>query len=301
MKRFAAILLALLLCAAAFPAGAQEMATYSDAVYSFQYPASWKRGTANDGSIVLEISSQSAILTFAIINDLVTFTGDEETDAPLIENQITQYSGKSLSLDGSYELLTVGEMHGFRAFGKWAKKMPAEMIYLSDGAHLMCFVFAGEAAIAAEGDLLSTVVPQGGLGAGDSGKAGYALWQGKGYSLLYPEGYGVMEQNTGVVFMNAESKDNFIMARTYSLDQNYTDALAPLIAQTYLPKSTKVEAAAEMTEIAGRKVALIAGDSASGPLRFYVLGSGRTALALLIIGENAISYAEDVVASVTFE
>ena len=46
---------------------------------------------------------------------------------------------------------------------------------------------------------------------------------------------------------------------------------------------------------------MIRGDLESGPMAFYVVGQGRTALALMFMGAGALSYAEDIIASIVFE
>jgi len=279
---------------------AEDVAEYRDSVYSFQYPASWKQGVAKDGSIVLEIpGTVDGVITFAIVTDLVSFTGDEAADVPAIDSMITQYSGKNLALNGDYELLKVGVLQGFRAFGQWAGSQSARMVCMTDGGHLVSFVLIGDTAIAAETALLESVVTF--EAALTAGGAGYSLWHGQGYTLAYPEGYGTLEQNTGTVFMNPMMKDNMILARTYVLDTAYTDNLAPSIAQTYLPKSTHVEGAPEMTQIGDWSAAVIRGATASGPLEFYALGSDQTALVLLFMGDDAVTHAAAVVASVSFE
>ena len=276
------------------------MTTYQDAVYSFRYPSSWKQGTANDGSIVLEIpGSSDGVLTFGIVTDLFRFTGDEETDAPMIQDYIQQYSGKSLSFTGEYELVRYGALQGFRAFGSWGGKQDARMIFVTDGGHMIFFALIGESAIAEEEAMLSSVVTFGGNET--TAQSGYKTWQGAGFTVCYPEGYGTMEQTTGTVFVDAGKTDQIIMARTYSLDADYSDALAPHIASAKLPKSTHVEATPEMEQVGGRNAAVIRGDTASGPMAFYVVGQGRMALALLFIGDDALGYAVDVVASVVFE
>ena len=91
------------------------------------------------------------------------------------------------------------------------------------------------------------------------------------------------------------------MARTYSLITAYSSEQAPSIAKAKLPKSTGVQAEPQMTRVGDWDAAVITGDTKAGPMAFYVIGSGRTALALMFLGEEAISHAETVVASVVFE
>ena len=303
MKRFLTILCVLALltaCCAISVSAAENSATYRDAVYSFRYPASWKQSTASDGSIVLEIpGSSDGVLTFAIFTDLIRFTGDEETDAPAIQSLLAEYSGKNLSFTGEYELASYGALQGFRATGHWTGKKDAIMVCGTDGGHLVSFVLIGDRAIAEEAALMESVVTFD--NSGTDAKEGYKTWQGKGYSLLYPENYSTLEQTTGIVFLNKDKTNQIIMARAYSLDMDYSDALALTIAADRLPKSTNLEAKPEMEQIGGRNAAVIRGDTDTGPTGFYVVGQGRTAQALLFMGEEALSHAEDIVASVVFE
>ena len=91
------------------------------------------------------------------------------------------------------------------------------------------------------------------------------------------------------------------MARTYNLDMDYTDSMAAYIASAALPKSTKVEANAEMVEIGGRNAAVITGTVSGSPMAFYVIGSGKTILALLLTGEESCGMAEHLIGSVEFK
>ncbi len=303
MKRFLAILCVLVLatvCCLSAACAEENLATYQDNVYSFKYPASWKQGTAKDGTVVLELpGGTDGVLTFAIVTDLIRFTGDEEADEPFIKSVIEQYSGKSLSFTGEYEPVRFGDLLGYRAYGKWGGTQDAHMIYVTDDGHSVVFTLIGESAIAEEAALLESVVTS----ATDetATQNGYKTWKGAGFSLFYPEGYGSLEQSTGTVFLDAAKQDQIIMVRSYTLDSDYTDALAPSVASAYLPKSTKVEAAPVMEQIGTWNAAVIRGDTASGPLAFYVIGKDRTALALLFIGNDALGYSEDSVASVVLE
>jgi hypothetical protein len=303
MKRFLTILCALALlaaCGAVTVYAQEDPATYRDAVYSFRYPASWKQGTAKDGSIVLEIpGTGDGVISFAIFTDLIRFTGDEETDAPTIQNLLAEYSGKNLSFTGEYELVRYGALQGFRAPGRWAGKQDACMICAADGGHLVSFVLIGKRAIAEEAALLESVVTFD--NGGTDTKEGFKTWRGKGYSLLYPENYSTLEQTTGVVFVDRDRSSQIIMARTYALNEDYSDALAPSIASQRLPKSTGLKAEPEMERFGGRNAAVIRGNADTGPIAFCVVGEGRTALALVFMGEEALSHAPDIIASVEFE
>ena len=122
-------------------------------------------------------------------------------------------------------------------------------------------------------------------------------WENAVFALDYPSHYSMLDQGTGVAFVNPDNPNSIIMAKNYNLDVEYTDELAPVIAANALPKSTKLEPNAEMTEIGGRKAALIQGEVSGGAFSFYAIGSGRTALVLMFMGEEACGMAEHVIQS----
>lgn len=306
MKRIFVFCIALILIFAA-GALAEGTAEYRDALYAFRYPASWSCDTAPNGDIILgSPDGKSAVLTFAGINELLSFTGDARTDAPAIESYISTYGGKNLALTGEYTLTQSGGLRGFRAPGSWrATGQEAVMLLLTGDGLLVGFVLVGDGAIALEADFLASVELLGGTSAESA--EGFLHWEGAAFSENHPEGalfaldypahYGALEQTTGVVFINPGDPNCIIMARGYTLDFDYSDAVAPGIAASALPKSTGVEPNAEMVKIGGKNAAVIRGAVSTGPMAFYVIGGGRTALALLFTGEEACDMAERVIAS----
>lgn len=72
------------------------------------------------------------------------------------------------------------------------------------------------------------------------------------------------------------------------------------IAKAKLPKSTHVKADPKMMRVGDWNAAVITGNTKAGPMAFYIIGSGRTALALMFLGKEAIGHAEKVLGSVTF-
>ena len=276
---------------------AEETAEYRDALYAFRYPASWSCDTADNGDIVLGSPDRdSAVLTFALISDLYVFTGDSEHDAPLAEDWITSYSGKNLALSGEYTLMQSGELRGIRALGSWrATGQEAVVLLLSGNRHLIGFVLVGDAAIALEQDFMDSVELLGDAPAEST--EGYMRWENPVFALDYPSHYSMLDQGTAVAFINPDDPSCIIMAKAYSLDVEYSDTLAPVIAANALPKSTKVEPNAEMTVIGGRNAAVIRGTVSAEPMAFYAIGSGRTALVLMFTGEEACALAEHVISS----
>ena len=297
MKKTLAVLLAVLLVSLAAAAPAEEMKEYRDNVYAFRYPASWSQDTSSSGDIVLlSPGGKEAVLTFALLSDVWHFTGDAEADAPTIEDYISSYGGKNLQMNGEYELIQSGELHGFRAPGSWRSTgQAAVMLLLSSGTHIVGFVLVGDGAIALEQDFLGSVELLGGTQTGIA--EGFKHWEDELFSLDYPENYLMMGQETGVVFGNPEKTNCIIMARSYSLNYDYDDSMAVSMVATALPKSAKVEANAETIEIGGKNAAVIRGTVSDGPMEFYLFGSGRTAVAMMFLGEEACGMAETVIGS----
>lgn len=303
MKRLLSAFAALLLIAALLPASAAgKTAEYKDEIYSFRYPAAWKRGTAKDGTVTLRIpGGNDGVMTFAITTDILHLTGNAGQDEPLIKQYISGVKINGLRLDGTYETLEQNGLPGFRAFGKVDGKYRVELVVLTGKGSMVAFIFIGEKAIAEEGTILSSLSVTDRMKDEETGNADYKRWKGGGFSLLYPKDYGAMEQQSGTVFIEMKGKKDTIMARTYSLNTAYSREQAPSIAKAKLPKSTGVQAEPQMTRVGDWDAAVITGDTKAGPMAFYVIGSGRTALALMFLGEEAISHAETVVASVVFE
>ena len=301
VKRLFAIVL-LLVMAFNSSATAEEMAEYADNMFSFKYPATWDHGVADNGDIVLTSpDGKNAILAFALIVNFeaLQFAGDEDKDAPIAENYISQYGGKNLELNGEYDFIESGEMKGFRAYGKWRETgQDATMVVLTGEDHMVGFVMVGTDAVALEDELLSSVELLGDIETPD--QEGLTTWKGGQFSISYPNNYGVMDTGTGVAFINSDDVNNIIMVRAYTLDVEYTDDLAPAIAAAYLPKSTHVAAEPEMVEVGDRNAAVIRGELDAGPMEFYVLGEGRTALAVFLTGEESVGMAESIVTSAEF-
>ena len=301
-KAVVSVLLAVMLLLNLPLAFAAHTAEYRDDVFSFRYPASWNQRKAKDGSLLLEVPGRqdSGIQAFSITTDLMALTGDEETDKPAIQDLIKnqQNSKSKLKLSGEYEMLQYGALKGFRALGTWAGSIKAQQVYLSDGAHMLVFRFIGDAVLEEQENILSSVVVNN--AEKPLARDGYMLLERKNYSLLYPENYNMLEQDTGIAFID-KTKGNTIMVRVRTLDTDYTEALASSLAIKYLPKSTKVEAKPEMVTVGPWRAALISGQTGSGPLAFYALGSGRTVLLVLFLGQDALTHTEAVFNSLTIK
>ena len=306
MKRIISLLLIAALFLLPVPGTAEGTAEYSDSAYSFRYPSNWTQRLDYDGSVILELpGTQDSVISFAIINDMLQFTGDEAADTALAERIVSQYTaenaqenGKHTVLSGEYELVTRGNLRGIRAKGTWTLSgEELVMIMLTGESHLVAFQLNGPEAIALEDELLDSVELAGGLDASSAGD-GFVRWDGAEYAVLYSAHYRTMETATGIMFANPDDPSNVIAVRTYALDYDYEDSMAPLMASALMPKSAKVTADPEVMQIGGRTVACIRGDIESGPLAYYLFGEGRTLYVVLLSGTEATGMGGEIVASV---
>lgn len=284
MRMLAFFVLVLILCAGA---SAEEMARYRGDMFSFQYPATWKQGVSDKGDIVIEApDGQNGILAFA-----VTYTGDAHTFA---EQYLSLYGGTNFEPGEQYEAISSACMNEIRIPGKWRKgDLDAEMVIMTGESHQIGFLIVGADALALEDLLLSSVELL-----GNAGLSGDNVWQGDRFSIVCPHGYDVMDSGTAIVFVDPDDTGNLVAVRAINLDVDYFDELAPAIAGIYLPESANLEHAPEMTRIGGRNAAIIRGDTDAGPLAFYVIGSGKTALAVMLMGEKTIDMAEEIISSI---
>ena len=294
-RLFALVLvLAITLCTAAF---AEDCQTYSDELYRFDYPSGWMLQKANNGDIVIASpNGVNGIITFALNTNLFRFVDENGPITAAIESVINQYNGANLSLDGNYELISAGSLQGFRAEGKWtATGHDAVMLILAGENRLIGFVLVA-GAVTLEHMVLDSVTPL--YEEQTAAEDGLLAWSCPQFSMRYPEQYGLMEQSAGVVFMDPQSPNNLIMARAYSLDFTYSDSMAPVIAASKLPQSTHVEAEPVMEQVGDRQVAVIRGELDAGPLSFYVLGNGQTAVAVMFTGAECVQLAEKILMTV---
>ena len=277
MKRtWCVLFLVLLTFSALTGALSEETAQYSDRFYSFRYPASWNQGVAYDGTIILEIpGTGSGVMTYAAVSEVFGYTGDPESDAALAESVIAEFTaekarekGKNTALSGEYELIQVGDMRGFRAPGTWLSSGSSiVMIQLTCDDHLVSFSLIGGEAIAMEDALLNSVE----LKPLDEtvSSEGFLLWQGDLFEFSYPENfskldYGMKDQAEVILLANMADTSNLLMARTYPLDYDYADDYAAIFASSLLPKSTGIDAEAEMLRCGDWNTAVIKGEVDAG-------------------------------------
>lgn len=305
MKRMITVLLIAAMIFILVPGLAEDTTEYSDSAFRFRYPSNWTQRLDYDGSVILELpGTQDSVIAFALISNLIQFAGDEATDATLAEQIVSQYTeeyaqenGKHTVLNGEYELISRGDLRGFRAKGTWTLSgADLVMIILTGENHLVAFQLNGPEAIALEEELLGSVELLGGLDT--SAADGFLRWDGTEYTVIYPENYKVMESATGVMFANAEDPNNLFAVRTYSLNYDYEDNMAPQLASGLMPKSAKVTAEPQTKQIGGRSMAVIEGDTSAGPLAYYLFGQGRTVYVVLLSGEEAVGMGEQIAASV---
>lgn len=299
MKNILSIVLICALLCAAF-VSAEELAEYRDDVYSFRYPASWDLQTADNGDIVLlSPDEQNGVITFCVITDLISFTGDPAADEASVQAMISGYSGNSLSLNGTYDSLVLGDLAGFRAYGSWSGALDAAMVVLTGNKRMISFVMIGDQALALEETLLDFLTLPDIETA--QGAEGFLRWDTALFSIDYPENYGALDPGAGMAFVNYADPSNIIMARTYTLDFEFRSEYAQSVAASVLPSSTGVKAEPVLIRIGGRDAAVIKGTVSGGPMEFYVIGSGYTWMALLLTGEEACSMAETLIRSVEFK
>lgn len=174
------------------------------------------------------------------------------------------------------------------------------MVVLTGKDHLVGFIMVGAKALALEDALLSSVELKGDIDTSDEN--GWLSWQGARFSVAYPKDYAVMDSGTAVMFGDPNGSGNLIAVRAYDLNVEYSDNIAPAVAAAYLPKSTHIGAEPEMVTMGGRNAAVIRGDVNGKALAFYIVGRGRTALGIMLMGETAVEMAENIVmsAEITF-
>ena len=305
MRKTMAILLCLALLFAAICGLAEETTEYRDSAYSFRYPSNWTQRLDYDESVILELpGTNSSVITFAMLNNLLSFTGNEPTDRVLADAVISGYSeeaarekGKNTTLNGKYDLIERNGMHGIRAYGTWLLSgEDLVMVLLTGDNHLVAFQMNGPEAIALEDELLDSVVLLGSLDSSESQE--WKRWEDKSFTLRYPTHYNAAESSTGVLLANPDGSGNVMAARVYDIDYDYSDNMAPQLAKSLLPKSAKIDADPVTEEIGGRTTAVIRGKIESGDLVYYLFGSDRKVFVLLATGEEAVTLAEQVVASV---
>ena len=235
---------------------------------------------------------------------MLTFSGDEAADRALADSFVSGYTeeyalanGKHTVLNGTYDLIEHDGMHGIRAYGTWLLSgEDLVMVLLTGNDHLVAFQLNGPDAIALEDELLDSVELLGSLDSSVSEDRKH--WDCADYSLDYPAHYGASESTTGVMFANPDGSGNVMAARAYDIDFDYSDDLASALATQLMPKSAKIDTEPVLEQIGGRTTAVIRGDIDGGSLAFYLFGSGRKIFVLMVIGDEALSLAESVAASV---
>ena len=166
--------------------------------------------------------------------------------------------------------------------------------------HLVAFVFVGDEAIAgAEGILASVEFASVETVASSES---FLRWEGDLFAFDFPDNYarvdyGLKDRSEVILFADPEDTSNILMARTYPLSTEYDDAYAAAYASSLLPKSTKIEAEPEMLSCGEWNAAVITGEIETGPLAFYVTGSGNTLLAVLFMGEEIVGMSREIMAS----
>ena len=204
-------------------------------------------------------------------------------------------------LSGEYELIDLGNIHGFRAPGTWLTGgFDLIMMQFTYDNHLFAFVFVGNEAIAHADRILASVEFTSVETVVSS--ESFLRWEGDLFAFDFPDhyariDYGLKDKSEVIIFANPEDTSNILMARTYPLSYEYDDAYAAAYASSLLPKSTKMDAEPEMLRCGDWNAAVLTGEIESGPLAFYVIGSGNTLLAVIFMGEEIIGLSQEIMAS----
>lgn len=302
LRRTLSLLLAALLLLGLLPAQAEKMAEYKDKVYGFQYPFEWKLESTEVGVMLLRIpdSPGNEIQTFGFRTDVVVLTGDEKTDEPVIKNMLAPHRGgtqSKLVIGEKVEMLNLGELRGFRAFGMEAGERKAEIVFLSNGARLISFTFIGDKALAVQESILSslTLVEE----EASSDKEGYLAFSKDRYTIIYPEGYGTMEEAQDMRFKSKTIKGNTI--DIMMLDQQFSEAYALRLVSSIPPDPGMEKPEPQMVQIGSWNTARVSLQTSRGPRAVYVLGTGKAVMFLIFTGEDAVQHAETMIASITIE
>lgn len=304
MKRTVCLLLIILLiCAPACFAAAEDRATYSDDAYSFTYPAFWRQGYADDGSVILSVpGTDGGVITFALLTNLIDMSG--EAGIAYMENLISGYDGSSggLALNGSYEAYSINDLQGYVAQGTYSGGQDAELLVLSDGGCFVCFMLIGSDAISERDSIAASIVTNAAPPAAEAGD-GFLMWQGDGYSVKYPDSYQVMNSGSAVMFTNETDAANnsIFMVKSISLNYAYSDDIACDVASLTIPKSAQIDTDPEMVQVGGWNAALIRGALTDGTaMDYYVTGSGNTVMVFTFLGET-VSMADEIISSLSIE
>lgn len=309
MKKYLAMILAaVILLGGALAEGLTE---YSDANYSFQYPADWIREATQDGTVILKSPEGSAyVRADLLLTDLITLTGDETTDARFIQVLMKSFAGEgpdgtesNLMLDGSWEPVTAGGLHGFRAPGTWKPTgEPAVLAVFTGGGSMASFLMVGETAAALEETLTSS------LKLADrttESVDGMKTWESDTLRLCYPDTFKMLDigQAGVIVFAEITESPSMINVMTSELpDTEYTDDYGLATMREVLKQAGEgLLGDAEIKTIGGKNVVAAEGNAGDTPGAVYVLGRGKTVVVLNFAGTNAVSVADTVIASVEFK
>ena len=311
MKKILAVILSLMILGGGAAALADGLTEYSGEHYSFQHPEEWKREATQDGTVILQSPDGSAYVRGDILlTDLFSFTGDEEADATFIKAVMQSFAGEgtdgtepTLLLDGTYELITAGELKGFRAPGTWRPTGdPALLDVLTGGGAMVSFTMVGNPAIELEETLTSSLRIAEGTTETENGMK---KWENEKISLWYPETFKMMGlgQNGGVVFTELSANPSLINVMTSEMpDVEYTIEFGlESIGEVLKQAGGDTVQSAEIREIGGRQVVYAEGSAGDTPGAICVMGQGKTVAVLNFAGENAVKQAETVIGSVQFK
>ena len=308
MRYLAVILAAVMLLGNALADGLTE---YSDANYSFQYPEDWIQDATQDGTVILKSPEGNAyVRADLLLMDLITLTGDVTNDTPFIQVLMKSFAGEAadgtennLALDGSWELVTAGGLHGFHAPGTWKPTgEPAVLAVFTGGGSMASFLMVGEAATALEGTLTSSLKMKDRTA---ESVDGMKTWESDTLRLQYPDTFKMLDigQAGVIVFAEITASPSMINVMTSELpDTEYTDDYGLTTMREVLKQAGEgLLGDAEIKTIGGRNVVAAEGSAGDTPGAVYVFGRGKTVVVLNFAGTSAVERAESVIASVEFK
>jgi len=311
MKRILVVILSLMILSGCLAALGDGLTEYSGEHYSFQHPEEWKREATQDGTVILQNPDGSAYVRGDILlTDLFSFTGEEKADAAFIKVVMQSFAGEgtdgaepTLLLDGTYELITAGELKGFRATGTWRPTGdPALLDVFTGGGSMVSFTMVGNPAIELEEMMISSLRITEGTTETENGMK---KWENEKISLWYPETFKMMGlgEDGGVVFAELNANPSMINVMTSEKPEaEYTIEFGlESIREVLRQAGGDMVQNAEIRELGGKQVVIAEGSAGDTPGVICIMGEGKTVAVLNFAGENAVKQAETVIGSLQFK
>ena len=170
------------------------------------------------------------------------------------------------------------------------------------GGSMASFLMVGEAAAALEGTLTSSLKMEDRTA---ESVDGMKTWESDTLRLQYPDTFKMFDigQAGVIVFAEITASPSMINVMTSELpDTEYTDDYGLTTMREVLKQAGEgLLGDAEIKTIGGQNVVAAEGSAGDTPGAVYVFGQGKTVVVLNFAGVNAVSVAENVIASVKFK